>query len=242
MLSDDMEGPQGSDRKKTPKSHDSVEQYQLSGPEENEDVVITLFAKPGTDSPFLSLNKLKNGMYEETSYMSFHTFLLFTDIGRAAWNAASLINRDSTIELVRSSILEEDKAWQVLIKNPDLTVLVNSVRFKPMGKYTSTFYVSLDISCKPGPLIAFVRELRETLNRKPWENEGGELDWKHFMKKISWARNEVIEQWVMLSGLTDTSSEEVEEDDSLTCQKCTKNLEKDWMVCPYCGESCGSSR
>ena len=125
--------------------------------------------------------------------------MLFTDIGKAAWKAASMINRDTEIELVDSSLLEEDKSWQVLIKNPDIKVLINSIRFKPMGKLTSSFYVSLDISSKPAPLLAFVRELRENLKRKPWENKGGELDWKHFMKKTSWARNEVIEQWVMLS-------------------------------------------
>ena len=159
---------------------------------ENENTVTTLYAKPGAGTPFLSLHKLKKGEYEETTFLSLRTYLLFTDIGKAAWSAATMINSNTEIEFIDSSLLEEDKSWQVLIKNPDIRVLINSIRFKPMGKFTSSFFVSLDISSKPAPLLAFVRELTENLKRKPWESKTGELDWKHFMKKTSWARSEVI--------------------------------------------------
>ena len=205
---------------------------------ENDDIVTTLYAKPGVGAPLLNLSKLQKGVYEETTFLSLRTYLLFTDIGKAAMKAASMINRDTEIELIKSSLLEEDKSWQVLIKNPDIKVLINSIRFKPMGKFTSAFYMSLDISSKPAPLLAFVRELTENLKRKPWETEGGELDWNRFMKKTSWARNEVIKQWNILTGSTETSEDEIEEDEDLICQKCKKSVDKEyWIVCPYCGES-----
>jgi hypothetical protein len=204
--------------------------------DENDDIVTTLFAKPGESSPLLNLQKLKNGVYEETSFLSLRSYLLFTDIGREAMKAASELNSDTQIELVKSSLLEEDKSWQVLITNPDIRVLINSIRFKPMGKFTSTFYLSIDISSKPAPLLAFVRELTENLKRNPWENESGELDWSYFIKKTSCNRDEVIDQWSLLSGLLETSEEMTEVEITPLCRSCEKELDEEWIVCPYCGE------
>ena len=131
----------------------------------------------------------------------------------------------------------------MLISNPDIRVLINSIRFKPMGKFTSSFYVSLDIRSKPALLLVFVRELTENLKRKPWENEGGELDWNHFMKKTSWERGEVIDQWALFSGVPKTSEKETGEDGDPICRKCKKSLDKEyWIICPYCGESLEASK
>lgn len=204
--------------------------------EGTEPIVTTLYAKPRTGKPFLTLAKLKKGIYEETLYLSLKSYILFSDIGRAVWKAALEINRNSSIEFVRSSMLEEDKSWQVMIKNPDLTVLVNSVRFRPIGKYPSTFYNSIEISSKPATLQAFVKIMMEALNRKPWEDENGELDWGNFTKKSLMSRKEVIEQWALLSDLPELFTDSFKDTVKQLCNRCKLGMEKGWVFCPFCGE------
>lgn len=216
------------------------EMLNLTQPsQESEDVeclVTTLYAKPGVSKPFLNLAKLKKSEYEETSYFSLNSYLLFSDIGNAAWKAAREIDKNSTIGLVGASLLEEDKSWQVIIRNPDLTVLLNSIRFRPIGKYTSAFYISMEINSKPETLLAFVKIMPEALNRKPWEDENGELDWGNFTKKTLISRKEVIEQWALLSDSPELFPESLKEDAILSCTRCKKNMESDWIYCPFCGK------
>ncbi len=202
----------------------------------NKLIVTTLYAKPSSSRPFLTISELKRGVYKETSYLSLRGFILFSDIGNAAWNAALEVNRNTTIQLVKTSILEEDKSWQVMIKNPDLIGLVNSNRFKPIGNYTSSFYISLEVCSEPAPLITFVKRVIEFLNRKPWENESGELDWGKFTKKSYMPRNEVIEQWATLSDSPELSHDYLKETLNPVCGRCKKTLEKEWILCPFCGE------
>ncbi len=204
--------------------------------EGTEPIVTTLYAKPGTSKPFLTLAKLKKGIYEETLYLSLKSYILFSDIGRAAWKAALEINKNSTIELAGASLLEEDKSWQVMIRNPDITVLVNSVRFRPMGKYTSTFYNAIEVKGKPATLIAFVRVMMDALNRKPWEDENGELDWGNFIKKTLMSRKEVIEQWALLSDFPEMFPDSIKGTVKPLCHRCKKSMEKEWVFCPFCGE------
>lgn len=201
-----------------------------------ERIVTTLYAIPNTDKPFLTLSRLKKGVYEEASYLSIRSYILFSDIGSAAWRASLEINKNSTIELVQASMLEEDKSWQVLIKNQYLTALVNSVRFKPVGKYTTSFYVAIEIGSKPAPMLAFVKGLMEALNRKPWENQAGELDWRKFAKRTFTPRNEVIEQWALLSDSPELSCGYTEEPFNPLCGRCKKIVDKEWVMCPFCGE------
>ncbi len=208
----------------------------FNGAEGTEPIVTALYAKPTTGKPFLTLSKLKKGIYEETLYLSLKSYILFSDIGGAVWKAALEINRNSSIKLVRSSMLEEDKSWQVMIKNPDLTVLVNSVRFRPIGKYTSAFYNSIEISSKPATLQAFAKTMMEALNRKPWEDENGELDWGNFTKKSLLSRKEVIEQWAILSDLPELLTDSFKDTVKPFCNRCKKSMEKEWVFCPFCGE------
>jgi hypothetical protein len=203
--------------------------------EESEPIVTTLFAKPSTGRPFLTLSQLKSGNYEETLYLSLKSYILFSDIGRAAWEAALQINKDSKIELARTSLLEEDKSWQVIIRNPDMTILVNSVRFRPIGRYTSAFYNTLEINSKPSTLLEFVRVMVDSLNRKPWEDESGELDWGNFSKKAQTSRKEVIEQWAMLSNMPELLPDSYKEPIKPLCQRCKKSTERGWIFCPFCG-------
>ena len=193
-----------------------------------ERIVTTLYAKPSTGQPLLNLAKLKKGVYEETTHLSLRSYILFSDIGRSVWKAALEINKNSTAELVKSSMLEEDKSWQVMIRNLDLTALVNSVRFRPMGKYQSTFYISIEIISKPALLMVFLREIMEVLNRKPWVDQSGELSWKNFTKKTSTSRKEVIEQWALFSGLPMLDPDDFEAIDArgMRCPRPTIELAK----------------
>ena len=203
--------------------------------EEIERLVTTLYAKPSTGRPFLNLPKLKRSIYEETSFFSLNSFLLFSDIGNAAWRAALEINNNSTIELTKASLLEEDKSWQVIIRNPDMTVLVNSVRFKPIGKYISSFYNSIEINGEPATLMAFIKMVTEALKRKPWEDESGELDWGSFTKKTLVSRKEVSEQWALLANQPELLPDSLREIQKSLCQRCKKDLDLDWVFCPFCG-------
>lgn len=201
-----------------------------------EHLVTTLYAKPGTGRPFLNLSKLKKSVYEETTFFSLNSYLLFSDIGHAAWKAALELNKKSTIGLACASLLEEDKSWQVMIKNPDLTILLNSTRFRPIGKYTSAFYISIEIGGKPATLLAFIKAMMGALNRKPWEDESGELDWGNFTKKTFMSRKEVIEQWALLSDLPELFPDSLKETTKPICQRCKKTMEIEWILCPFCGE------
>jgi len=216
------------------------EMLKLTQPSEEskeiERLVTTLYAKPGTGKPFLNLTKLKKSEYEETSYFSLNSYLLFSDIGNAAWKAAQEINRNSTIGLAGSSLLEEDKSWQIIIRNPDLTVLLNSIRFRAIGKYTSAFYISIEINSKPETLHAFINFMLECLNRKPWKSENGELDWGNFIKKTFISKKEVIEQWALLGGLPELFPDILKENNMFLCSRCKKSMESDWMFCPFCGK------
>jgi hypothetical protein len=146
------------------------------------------------------------------------------------------MDKNSTIELLKTSMLEEDKSWQVMIRNPYLAALVNSVRFRPIGKYVSAFYISIDISGESAPLVSFIRGMMDALNRNPWETSNGELDWEKFIKRTSTSKKEVIEQWALLSGNPELVPGYSEEEVELLCRGCQKRMEKEWAVCPFCGE------
>lgn len=203
--------------------------------DEADPVVIKLYAKPNTGKPFLTLAKLKKGIYEETPYLSLKSYILFSDVGSAAWKAALEINKTSTIELARASMLEEDKSWQVIIKNQDLSVLVNSKRFRSFGKYSFAFYTSIEINSKPATLLTFVRTMMEGLKRKPWEDRSGELDWEDFSKKALISRKEVIEQWALLSDVPEFLYDSLDEAVGSICHRCKKHIEREWVFCPFCG-------
>ncbi len=199
-------------------------------------MVTTLFAKPGSGKPFLTLSKLKKGIYEETSYLSLNSYIFFSDVGRAVFKTTFDLNDETSIILTHTSMLEEDKSWQVRIKNLDLTLLLNSVRFKPIGKYPSVFYITIEINTRPELMIAFVRGVMEALNRNPWEDGSGELDWEPFTKRTNVSRKEVIEQWITFSDSPELSFGYLEITNDPICPKCNKSIEGDWIICPFCGE------
>lgn len=199
-------------------------------------MVITLYAKPRTSKPYLTLSKLRKGVYEESSYLSLNSYIFFSDIGRAVFETTFDINDDTSTILTRTSMLEEDKSWQVRIKNLDLTLLLNSVRFKPIGKYPSVFFISIEINTRPEVMIAFVRGVMEALNRSPWEDGSGEIDWEPFIKKTNISRKEVIEQWITFSDSPDLSFGYLEITNDPPCPKCNRGLDENWIICPFCGE------
>ena len=69
-------------RKSKSKQNESI----LNDFDEDEHIVITLFAKPSTGKPYVTLSKLKKGTFEATSFLALRTYILFSDVGQAAWN------------------------------------------------------------------------------------------------------------------------------------------------------------
>lgn len=152
---------------------------------------ITLYAQPKSDEPHVLLFQLKRGVYMLHPKRSLRYFIRLSDIGENAWKTANSIYPDAEIRLLKYSVFEEDKSWNILITTPDFTCLLRRIRYKPLGERILCFFISMHLKGDPWAISRFTNEFVKNLGRDPYDID----DWDRFTRKTSLTRDYVIKGW-----------------------------------------------
>ncbi len=149
------------------------------------------YASAEDDKPYVRINSLKQGKYHEVYYYSLRTFIRFTDIGKLLWENMKNMGYDPVIELVKTSMMEEDKGWTVFMFCQGLGILVKSQRYNHFGKYPKSFFLTIEMEGEEQTIRGFVKKTVNDMGYKPW----GELDWDSLKKKTDLDRKDAIKTW-----------------------------------------------
>jgi hypothetical protein len=145
-------------------------------PPEPEGGMVTLFASPKEEKPYVQMISLRDGKYQEVGYLSLRTFINFSDVGVAVRKAALEIDDAISMSLVGYSWLEEDKSWIIVIESGRINVVISSQRYKHLGPYDKAFYINLGITGNEEQIRDFIARFRKHLARDPLEG----IDWLKF--------------------------------------------------------------
>ena len=168
-------------------------------PPEPEGSMVTLYASPREEKPFLQMTSLRDGKYQEVGYLSLRTFINFSDIGVAVRNAALEMDETISMSLVGYSWLEEDKSWIVVIESGKINVVVSSQRYKHMGSYDKAFYMNLGITGNEEQIRDFATRFLKHLGRDPLDG----IDWTTFEEGEIVNRTQAESGWKRYGGLAD---------------------------------------
>jgi hypothetical protein len=160
-------------------------------PPESESSLITLFASPREEKPYIQMAALREGKYVEVGYLSLRTFINFSDIGAATRKAAMDIDQNISMSLVGYSWLEEDKSWIVVIESGKVNVVLSSQRYKHLGSYDKAFYINIGITGNDAQIKDFTTRFRDALGRDPLEG----LDWQKFEENEIVSRDQAEASW-----------------------------------------------
>ncbi len=145
-------------------------------PPEPEGSMVTLYARPKEEKPYVQMAALRDGKYQEVGYLSLRTFINFSDVGLAVRKAAMELDETITMSLVGYSWLEEDKSWIIVIESGKVNVVLSSQRYKHMGSYDNAFYINLGITGTEDQIRDFATRFIKHLGRDPLEG----IDWPRF--------------------------------------------------------------
>ncbi|MEM4729186.1 MAG: hypothetical protein QXH42_05440 [Thermoplasmata archaeon] len=162
-------------------------------PQEN---MVTFYACPRDEKPYVQMAALEEGRYQEVGYLSLRTFINFSDVGLAARKAALEIDNNITMSLVGYSWLEEDKSWIVVIESGKVNVVINSQRYKHLGSYTKAFYINLGVSGTEEQVRDFATRFVKQLGRNPLEG----IDWVRFEEAEIAKRSDAEATWRKYAG------------------------------------------
>jgi hypothetical protein len=149
------------------------------------------YARARADKPYIMIHTLKKGQYKEVVFYNLRSFIRFTDIGETIWEIIKNMGYDPVIELVRYSMIEEDKSWTIFMYCQGLGVLVRSQRYNHFGIYPRPFYLTIEMEGEEETIKGFVKKMVKDMDYEPWE----ELDWKSLKKKTDVDKEEVISAW-----------------------------------------------
>lgn len=159
-------------------------------PPEPEGSMVTLYARPKEEKPYVQMAALRDGKYQEVGYLSLRTFINFSDVGQAVRKAALEMDETITMSLVGYSWLEEDKSWIVVIESGKVNVVISSQRYKHMGSYDNAFYINLGITGTEDQIRELASRIVKHLGRNPLEG----IDWTKFEEA------EIVNQTQAMSG------------------------------------------
>ena len=154
----------------------AIEWAESMAQPEPEGSMVTLYASPREEKPYLQMASLRDGKYVEVGYLSLRTFINFSDVGNAVRLAALEMDENISMSLVGYSWLEEDKSWIVVIEGGKVNVVISSQRYKHIGSYDKAFYINLGISGSEEQIGDFTRRFVKHLGRDPLEG----IDWAKF--------------------------------------------------------------
>jgi hypothetical protein len=158
--------------------------------------MVTLFASPKEEKPYIQMSYLRDGKYVEVGYLSLRTFINFSDVGVAARMAALELDENISMSLVGYSWLEEDKSWIVVIESGKVNVVVSSQRYKHLGSYDKAFYINLGITGTEEQVRDFSARFVKHLGRDPLEG----IDWEKFEESEIVTRGQAEEGWKRFRG------------------------------------------
>ena len=138
--------------------------------------MVTLYARPKEEKPYVQMAALRDGKYQEVGYLSLRTFINFSDVGLAVRKSALEMDDNIAMSLVGYSWLEEDKSWIVVIESGKVNVVISSQRYKHMGSYEKAFYINLGITGSEEQIRDFATRFMKHLGRDPLEG----IDWAKF--------------------------------------------------------------
>ena len=160
-------------------------------PAQKESPLVTLYAIPKDEKPYIQMASLREGKYVEVGYLSLRTFINFSDVGQATRKAALEIDEHISMSLVGYSWLEEDKSWIVVIESGKLNVVISSQRYKHLGPYDKAFFINLGITGDEGLVRDFAVRFRKHLGRDPLDG----LDWQKFEENEIVTKGQAEEAW-----------------------------------------------
>jgi hypothetical protein len=163
----------------------------VPAPVETESSLVTLFACPKEEKPYIQMASLREGKYIEVGYLSLRTFINFSDVGAATRKAALEIDESISMSLVGYSWLEEDKSWIVVIESGKVNVVLSSQRYKHIGSYDKAFYINMGITGNEGQIRDFTGRFCKALGRDPFEG----LDWQKFEENEIVSRDQAEASW-----------------------------------------------
>ena len=168
----------------------------VPAPAETESSLVTLFASPKEEKPYIQMASLREGKYVEVGYLSLRTFINFSDVGLATRKAATEIDENISMSLVGYSWLEEDKSWIVVIESGKVNVVLSSQRYKHLGSYDKAFYINLGITGTEAQIRNFADRFRKALGRDPLEG----LDWQQFEENEIVTKEQAEAAWKKYTG------------------------------------------
>ena len=163
----------------------------VPAPGESESSLVTLFASPREEKPYVQMASLREGRYVEVGYLSLRTFINFSDVGAATRQAALEIDENISMSLVGYSWLEEDKSWIVVIESGKVNVVLSSQRYKHLGSYDKAFYINMGITGSDGQIRDFAERFRKALGRDPLDG----IDWQKFEENEIVSREQAEASW-----------------------------------------------
>ena len=163
----------------------------IPAPAETESSLVTLFASPSEEKPYIQMASLREGKYIEVGYLSLRTFINFSDIGAATRKAALEIDESISMSLVGYSWLEEDKSWIVVIESGKVNVVLSSQRYKHLGGYDKAFYINMGITGNDVQIRDFTGRFRKALGRDPLDG----IDWLKFEENEIVSREQAEASW-----------------------------------------------
>jgi hypothetical protein len=166
-------------------------------PPEPEGGMVTLYARPKEEKPYVQMASLRDGKYQEVGYLSLRTFISFSDIGQALRKAALEMDEALTMTLVGYSWLEEDKSWIVVVESGRVNVVVSSQRYKHMGSYDTAFYINLGITGTEDQIKDLATRFLKHLGRNPLDG----IDWPKFEEAEIVNRSQAESGWKRYGGL-----------------------------------------
>ncbi len=167
------------------------------GPPEPEGSMVTLYARPNEEKPFVQMAALRDGKYQEVGYLSLRTFINFSDVGNAVRLAALELDATITMSLVGYSWLEEDKSWIVVIESGKVNVVLSSQRYKHIGSYDKAFYINIGITGSEEQIRDFATRFVKHLGRDPLDG----IDWPKFEEGEIVSRAQAESGWKRYAGL-----------------------------------------
>jgi hypothetical protein len=165
-------------------------------PPEPEGRMVTLYASPREEKPYVQMSSLRDGKYQEVGYLSLRTFINFSDVGHAVRQTALEMDDTITMSLVGYSWLEEDKSWIVVIESGKVNVVISSQRYKHMGPYEKAFYINLGITGSEEQIKEFATRFMKNLGRDPLDG----IDWAKFEEGEIVNRVQAISGWQRYTG------------------------------------------
>jgi hypothetical protein len=149
------------------------------------------YARARADKPYIMIHTLKKGKYNEVVFYNLRSFIRFTDIGEILWENMKNMGYDPVIELVKCSLIEEDKSWTVFMYCQGLGILLKSQRYAHFGIYPNPFLLIIEMEGEEETIKGFIKKMVKDMDYEPWE----ELDWKSLKKKTDLDKADAIKTW-----------------------------------------------